>query len=357
MAWDDKNGKLSRFFAFKSSEAASNFITKLAEVAEKYDVDLKKVKLGDKAVKVYCPGNCMKSQTVSASIDACYRNCWESYKGTTKKAEHTKEAINLLPFLAAGGKKFVDYVAKPVSRPITWAGRKIHSGAKATAGTIRNNPFFGGYGNYAGARRKFIDESLRDAGYLRNARTGNVGTRAGAKAHLLENAEENLRNTSRAANRQAVAGSNIKSDYTRDHLNAIKDLAGEGSFANRLFTGKMFGLRGTNPLKKHREIAERFGDTDTMAAVDRRLKDISRNRLIGLGAGAGGLGLYGMATSPEAPKTPSWLSSIVNPAANFVEGYAPNIADLMRANPGLTAGAGGSALLLALYALMARNNN
>ena len=354
-SWKTTNGRLTKFFAFKTVEACESFKQKLTNVESTYDTNVTTSMLGDKALVVKTKSNLMKDHTLSKTIDNKYNGIWESYN---KTASMEKEAINIAPLLGAGADASKWLIRNPVSsavgRGTKWVGQKAYEGARGYARAARDTVM--GHGAYPGARAKQLGNVLDDVNY-------NKATNIKDHLDQMDSGLGNNKAFQDIQHKMAPGSSFMNrlntSDFVTPHMKAVQDLTGQTPAWKRLANGSMFGIRGRSPLRYEMERATRAGNTQLAEAYAKRMQELSRNRAIGaFGVAPAVLGAAGYASLPtkEVDNTPDWLKSIVGTGADYVSRFSPSAGKLMNNNPWATVGIGGGGLALALYMLMARNN-
>lgn len=383
-SWSDKNGKLSKFFACKSSSARDEFVGKLSSIENKYDCKLSHTKIGDRAVRVNCPSDSMKDHTVSRAVDNAYNGTWDAYRGTTKKA-------SLIDVIRAGGRLAGNAVESP---PVRAAGRTIKKGPAAAGRwamdklvrTPRDLTL--GYGVYGrsvlnpGANTPFRDGGFgrvhqlnRIYGEIPNSPNMARGQTPSVAAGGASTIRDRLNHTQRALEKGQSSTFNklqreqrsilTPADHMSTHLQGVRDLTGNSDTIRSLLTGSPLGIRGRTPLRYEMQRAAQAGDWEYAKALERRMQEIQRNRIIAGGTavtGAAGYGMYQAGQDSErdarnrASNAPQAVQSLARLMSGAVHPLAPTWAEAMQNNPWATVGAGGAATMLGLYLLLARNN-
>jgi hypothetical protein len=386
-SWNDKNGKLSKFFACKSSGALQEFLEKIKSVESKYDCSVKVVKIGDKAARVECGSDTMKDHTVSKALDNAYNGIWDAYRGTSKQASFR----DLIGSLSRAGARVT---ATPAAAAAARGAKNLaSSGPQFVMDKLVRTPrdMLIGHGVYGrSVTNPGVNTRFRDGGFGRVHQLNKIQDELGSATLPLRPRGPRRSGLSpreiaaqRLNERQALLDGGVSdtfnkldrsrggggifrpADHMTTHNQAVRDLTGNTGMLRQLVTGSPLGLRGRTPLRYEMQRALQVGDHEYAAALGRRMKEINRNRAIAGTAGVGGAAGIGMYQASRDAKldarnqpssAPEWLQNIVNSASGVVSPFAPNWADTMRQNPWATAGVGGAAGLLGLYLLMARNS-
>lgn len=332
MAWTNRNNRLTRFFAFKSTDSRDTFFDRLKKLDTKNDYTAHALKIGAKAIVVKC-GNggtiSNKDRFMTAAIDSLARSIAgstgsNSSRSSTKLAEEKRAFIGgLASKLFNGATRAMPTFSNMASK--AWGIRKIPGVVDRLQSPMRQTA--------ANAAFKHTPGMLDDIAKM----TGGPG-----KPLTSGQVTDQLAARMRATGVQGIDES-------------AGALAGQGQ--NRFFR---LGLKGRGDLDNVMNQLRAAGHEKSEAykALQAQYNTMGRNRYLAAG------GLVGAGATADAylnrkqPNKGGFFGSVANIPATGAEMLgAPGIGKMMRDNPEITTLGSGAALAAILYSMWASSNN
>jgi hypothetical protein len=336
MAWNTRNNKLARFFAFKSKETRDTFFDRLKKLDTKSDYTTNAIKIGDKAIVVKC-GNgetiSNKDRFMTASIDSLAKSLVGSLGSnpsrTTKTAMNKKAVIgSLASGLFHGATNLMPSISNAISK--TPIAKNIIPGFAShfrspTRNLAMNQAF------------KQAPKHIDDVAALR-----------GTASKPL---------TSEDVVNKFTTG--INNDAKLQGVTGLSEASGALAGQGRNGWWRL-GVQGRGDLSNfmNQMKAQGHGNTEAYKALQSRYNSIGRNRMgLAIAAPMAYVGGQAVAGREPAKRNDIWsqIASVPAGAADMVG--AGGIVKLMRENPEVTTLGSGAALAAMLYYMMSRGGN